>query len=53
MGRKGLEGAKEFFDAVIDNLKELPGEVLSIGEDIVHGLWEGISDAAGWLGPLA
>ncbi|MCI8868159.1 MAG: hypothetical protein HFE61_08515 [Anaerotignum sp.] len=50
MGRKGLEGAKEFFDAVIDNLKELPGEVLSIGEDIVHGLWEGISDAAGWLG---
>lgn len=50
MGRKGLEGAKQFFDAVIDNLKELPGDVLSIGEDIVHGLWEGISDAAGWLG---
>lgn len=50
MGRKGLEGAKAFFDAVIDNLKELPGDVLSIGEDIVHGLWEGISDAAGWLG---
>ena len=49
MGRKGLEGAKAFFDAVIDKLKELPGDVLSIGEDIVHGLWEGISGAAGWL----
>ena len=48
MGKKGLEGAKEFF-AVIDKLKELPGDVLSIGEDIVRGLWEGISGAAGWL----
>lgn len=49
MGTKGTEGAKKLFNAVVDGLKELPDKMLSIGSDIVSGVWEGISGAAGWL----
>lgn len=49
MGKKGKEGAKNMFDAVVNGIKSLPGKLLSIGSDIVHGLWNGISGAAGWL----
>jgi len=30
----------------------LPGKMLTIGKDIVRGLWEGIKSMAGWLGNL-
>lgn len=49
MGKKGKEGAKNMFDAVVNGIKSLPGKLLSIGSDIVHGLWNGIKGAAGWL----
>ena len=49
MASKGAEGARNMFNAVVNGLTSLPGRVLSIGSDIVHGIWNGISGAAGWL----
>ena len=49
MASKGAAGARSMFDAVVNGLTSLPGRVLSIGGDIVHGIWNGISGAAGWL----
>lgn len=49
MASRGAEGARNMFNAVVDGLASLPGRVLSIGSDIVRGIWDGISGAAGWL----
>lgn len=49
MASKGAEGARSMFNAVVDGISSLPGRVASIGGDIVHGIWNGISNAAGWL----
>jgi TP901 family phage tail tape measure protein len=34
---------------VLGIFRRLPGQMLSIGENIVRGIWNGISGAAGWL----
>lgn len=49
MASRGAEGARNMFNAVVNGLTSLPGRVASIGSDIVHGIWNGISGAAGWL----
>lgn len=49
MASKGAAGARNMFNAVVNGLTSLPGRVLSIGSDVVHGIWNGISGAAGWL----
>lgn len=49
MASRGAEGARNMFNAVVNGLASLPSSVLSIGSDIVHGIWNGISGAAGWL----
>lgn len=49
MASRGAEGARNMFNAVVNGLASLPGRVLSIGSDIVHGIWNGISGAGGWL----
>lgn len=49
MAVKGKEGAKKLFDNVVDGVKNLPDKLFSIGSNIVSGLWNGISGAAGWL----
>lgn len=49
MASRGAEGARSMFDAVVNGLASLPSRILSIGSDIVHGIWNGISGAAGWL----
>lgn len=49
MASRGAEGARNMFNAVVDGLASLPGRVLGIGSDIVRGIWDGISGAAGWL----
>ena len=45
----GRDAAKQLFDAVKNKVAELPGEMLSIGEDIVQGIWNGISSMIDWL----
>lgn len=49
MASKGAQGARNMFNAVVNGLASLPSSVLSIGSDVVHGIWNGISGAAGWL----
>ena len=41
--------AREIFDIVKDKLSELPGKVLEIGENLVRGLWNGISNMTDWV----
>jgi tape measure domain-containing protein len=49
MASKGAQGARNMFNAVVNGLASLPSSVLSIGSNVVHGIWNGISGAAGWL----
>lgn len=49
MGKKGGEAAKKLLTAVVNGLKSLPKKVLSIGKNIVTGLWNGITGKFDWL----
>lgn len=49
MGAKALEAGKMFFDNLVNKVMEIPSKMLEIGKDIVEGIWNGISGAAGWL----
>ena len=49
MANKAREGMKSVITAVTNTLGALPGKVLSIGADLVTGLWNGISDKLSWL----
>lgn len=46
---KAKEAASGIFDNIKNTLEELPGRMLQIGENIVTGIWDGITGAAGWL----
>lgn len=48
-GQKALEAGQEFFDNIVNKVQEIPGKMIEIGGNIVSGIWEGISGAAGWL----
>lgn len=39
----------QIINAILGGLSQLPGMVLDIGKNLVQGLWNGISGAAGWL----
>lgn len=47
---EGTAAAGELVSAVVEGVASLPGEMLSIGEDLVEGLWNGISNMVGWIG---
>lgn len=49
MASKGAAAAKQLFDSVVNGIKGLPRAVMDIGSNIVRGIWNGISGAAGWL----
>lgn len=38
-----------FVSDIITKIKELPGKALSIGKDLIAGLWNGISDKINWI----
>ena len=49
LATKGREAAQKLLDSIIKKVKEIPTKIKSIGSDIVKGLWNGISDMAGWI----
>lgn len=49
MGTKGKQAAQNMFNSVKNGLSKLPSTMLSIGKNVVQGLWNGISGAANWL----
>jgi phage-related protein len=38
-----------FVSGIVDRFQELPGQMLSVGKNIVTGLWNGIQGMASWL----
>lgn len=46
---KGKDAAKQLVTAVTDGIKSLPEKMLSVGGDLVEGLWKGIGDKLSWL----
>ena len=40
---------QKIFNGIVDVLSKLPSKVLSIGKNIISGLWEGISSGWSWL----
>lgn len=40
---------KELVSNVIEKIKELPDKVVSIGRNLVEGLWNGINDKISWV----
>lgn len=46
---KAKSAAKHIYDAVVNGIKELPSRMLSIGVDLVRGLWDGISNMTSWI----
>jgi len=45
MGQKGKEAITELVNKVLDGAKSIPEKMLSIGKNIVDGVWQGIKDA--------
>lgn len=43
------EKVGKLVSAVFDTIKELPTKVISIGKNLVEGLWNGISDKIEWV----
>lgn len=48
-----VEGIKKIMGnlvtSAVNKLKELPGKVVSVGGDLVSGLWQGVKDKLSWL----
>lgn len=49
MKAKADEGIKNMIDSIINWFQQLPQNIVNIGKNIVEGLWNGITGAAGWL----
>jgi phage-related protein len=49
MVSKGRQAASDLFNAIVNKVREIPGQMLSIGSNIVSGIWNGISNSIGWI----
>lgn len=49
MGQKGEEAVQSLINNVMSAASGIASKVMSIGTDIVTGVWNGIKNAAGWL----
>lgn len=49
MVSRGRSAARDLVSAVADTISELPGKMVSIGSDIVSGIWDGIIGAKNWI----
>lgn len=49
MKAKAIDAGQKVLTGITGKLKEIPGKVVSIGSDIIKGLWNGITDKATWL----
>ncbi len=46
---KGYQTASGLFNAIVNKVREIPGQMMSIGSNIVSGIWRGISNSIGWI----
>ena len=49
LASKGRAAASSLLSAVVQKVSEIPGRLVSIGKDIVSGLWNGITNKVSWL----
>lgn len=49
MGQKGKEAVQSLINNVISAASGIASKVMSIGSDIVSGVWDGIKNAASWF----
>ena len=49
MKNKAVDAATKVVSGLVNKLKEIPNKVVSIGGNVVKGLWNGISDKVEWL----
>ena len=49
LATKGREAAQSLVNAVVEKASELSRKILSIGGQVVEGLWNGISNKVTWL----
>lgn len=49
LANKGREAAQSLVDTVVTKISELPGKIISVGHDLVEGLWNGINDKYEWI----
>ena len=49
LATKAKEGAKKAVDAIKNGFTNLPGNMVSIGTNVVKGIWNGIGNTAQWL----
>lgn len=49
MGEKGKEAVESLIDNIISAASGIASKVMSIGTDIVTGIWDGIKGAASWF----
>lgn len=49
MGQKGKEAVQSLINNVMSAASDIASKVMSIGSDIVSGVWNGIKNAAGWF----
>lgn len=50
MGAKAREAGTQFLNNIVSTLSSIPSRVVSIGADIVRGIWNGIQSMVGWIG---
>ena len=46
---KGRQAANDFKDKIVAGVKSIPSKMVSIGKDIVKGIWSGITGMGSWL----
>lgn len=46
---KGRKAASDFKDKIVAGVKTIPSKMVSIGKDIVKGIWSGITGMGSWL----
>jgi phage-related protein len=49
LATKAKEGAKKAVEAIKNGFTNLPGNMVSIGTNVVKGIWNGIGNTAQWL----
>ena len=44
-----MQAASQFVGNIVGGLASLPGQVVSVGMNVVRGIWNGISNGLGWI----
>lgn len=49
LAEKGKAAATKLLNAVVNGVQSLPSKMLSVGKNLVEGLWSGLSNSVSWI----